>query len=180
MTWGTSPQHAIAISARVPAEEGVDAVDSASRRKALDYMALQPGEAIAGQAIDCAFIGSCTNARLSDLRLAARVLQGRRVKQGIRAICVPGSMQVKAAAEAEGLDQVFIEAGFEWRSSGCSMCFFAGGEHFGFQERVVSTTNRNFESRQGPQTRTHLASPATVAASAVTGAITDPREFLAS
>ncbi|QFU77797.1 3-isopropylmalate dehydratase large subunit [Halioglobus maricola] len=179
VTWGTSPQHSGDISAAVPAAETDDPVDSASRRKALDYMALQAGDAIAGQAIDCAFIGSCTNARISDLRLAAQVLAGRKVKEGIRAICVPGSMLVKAAAEAEGLDKVFRDAGFEWRASGCSMCFFAGGEHFGFQQRVVSTTNRNFESRQGPQTRTHLASPATVAASAVTGVITDPREMLA-
>ena len=96
----------------------------------------------------------------------------------MRAICVSGSMQVKAQAEAEGLHQVFLDAGFEWRASGCSMCFFAGGEHFGYEERVVSTTNRNFESRQGPHTRTHLASPATVAASAVEGVITDPRGML--
>ena len=99
---------------------------------------------------------------------------------GVKAICVPGSMQVKAQAEAEGLDQVFIDAGFEWRASGCSMCFFAGGEHFSYQERVISTTNRNFESRQGPQTRTHLASPVTVAASAVCGCIADPRQFMDS
>ena len=177
VTWGTSPQHAIAISASVPGFETGDPVDSDSRHKALEYMALEPGEPIAGQAIDCAFIGSCTNARISDLRAAADVLRGRRVKEGVRAICVPGSMQVKAEAEAEGLDAVFTAAGFEWRASGCSMCFFAGGEHFGYRERVMSTTNRNFESRQGPQTRTHLASPATVAASAVTGAITDPREL---
>ena len=141
-------------------------------------MALAPGDALAGLPVDAAFIGSCTNSRISDLRLAARVLQGRKVASGVRAICVPGSMQVKAQAEAEGLDRVFTEAGFEWRASGCSMCFFAGGEHFGYRERVISTTNRNFESRQGPETRTHLASPATVAASAVRGRIADPREFL--
>ena len=141
-------------------------------------MALQPGEPIAGKKLDAAFIGSCTNSRITDLRLAAQVLRGRKVAQGVRAICVPGSMQVKAQAEREGLDRIFTEAGFEWRASGCSMCFFAGGEHFGYQERVISTTNRNFESRQGPKTRTHLASPATVAASAVRGRITDPREFL--
>jgi 3-isopropylmalate/(R)-2-methylmalate dehydratase large subunit len=143
-------------------------------------MALSPGDPIAGQSIDAAFIGSCTNSRISDLRLAAGLLVGKRVAAGVRAICVPGSMQVKAQAEAEGLDRIFIEAGFEWRASGCSMCFFAGGEHFGYRERVISTTNRNFESRQGPETRTHLASPVTVAASAVCGRISDPRNFLES
>jgi 3-isopropylmalate/(R)-2-methylmalate dehydratase large subunit len=146
--------------------------------RAAKYMALDPGASIGGQKLDAAFIGSCTNSRITDLRLAAKVLLGRKVAQGLRAICVPGSMLVKAQAEAEGLDRIFTDAGFEWRASGCSMCFFAGGEHFGYQERVISTTNRNFESRQGPKTRTHLASPATVAASAVRGRITDPREFL--
>jgi 3-isopropylmalate/(R)-2-methylmalate dehydratase large subunit len=178
ITWGTSPQHAMAISANVPGAALDDPGETANRRKALHYMALEEGASLTGQPIDCAFIGSCTNARISDLRMAAAVLRGRKVKPGVRAICVPGSMQVKAAAEAEGLHQVFLDAGFEWRASGCSMCFFAGGEHFGFEERVVSTTNRNFESRQGPHTRTHLASPATVAASAVEGVITDPRGML--
>ncbi|MCB1700919.1 MAG: 3-isopropylmalate dehydratase large subunit [Pseudomonadales bacterium] len=178
VTWGTSPQHAIGVSGRVPPVELADAVESAGRKRALAYMALNAGDAIAGTPIDAAFIGSCTNSRISDLRLAAAVLRGRRVAPGLRAICVPGSMQVKAQAEAEGLDRVFTEAGFEWRSSGCSMCFFAGGEHFAYRERVISTTNRNFESRQGPETRSHLASPAMVAASAVRGCITDPREFL--
>lgn len=178
VTWGTSPQHGLNISGRVPAPASDDPVAMASREKALEYMALAPGDSIAGQAIDAAFIGSCTNSRLSDLRQAASVLRGRKVAPGIRAICVPGSMQVKAQAEAEGLDKIFTEAGFEWRASGCSMCFFAGGEHFGYRERVISTTNRNFESRQGPETRTHLASPVTVAASAIRGAIADPRELL--
>jgi 3-isopropylmalate/(R)-2-methylmalate dehydratase large subunit len=141
-------------------------------------MDLESGDELAGKAIDAAFIGSCTNARISDLRSAADLLKGQRVAPGVRAICVPGSMQVKAQAEAEGLDEIFEQAGFEWRASGCSMCFFAGGEHFGHRERVISTTNRNFESRQGPETRTHLASPATVAASSIRGVITDPREFL--
>jgi 3-isopropylmalate/(R)-2-methylmalate dehydratase large subunit len=162
----------------VPQANAVDEVDKVSRQRALDYMALDAGSAVAGIAIDAAFIGSCTNSRISDLRLAAQVLRGHHVAEGLRAICVPGSMQVKAQAEAEGLDQVFLAAGFEWRASGCSMCFFAGGEHFGYRERVISTTNRNFESRQGPETRSHLASPATVAASAIRGCITDPREFL--
>ncbi|MCB1708284.1 MAG: 3-isopropylmalate dehydratase large subunit [Halioglobus sp.] len=178
VTWGTSPQHAVGISACVPAADGLDAATAESQRQACAYIGLAPGQALAGLPIDAAFIGSCTNSRISDLRQAAAVLRGRQVAKGLRAICVPGSMQVKAQAEAEGLDQIFTAAGFEWRASGCSMCFFAGGEHFGYRERVISTTNRNFESRQGPETRTHLASPVTVAASAVRGCITDPRELL--
>ncbi|MEH6580301.1 MAG: 3-isopropylmalate dehydratase large subunit [Halioglobus sp.] len=178
VSWGTSPEHTVAVSATVPLVAGDDSVNGPGLARAAEYMAITPGEPIAGQVLDAAFIGSCTNSRITDLRLAAQVLRGRKVAQGIRAICVPGSMLVKAQAEAEGLDRVFTEAGFEWRASGCSMCFFAGGEHFGYQERVISTTNRNFESRQGPKTRTHLASPATVAASAVCGHIADPRQFL--
>tara|TARA_R110002110_G_scaffold415765_3_gene655255 strand:- start:15636 stop:17039 length:1404 start_codon:yes stop_codon:yes gene_type:complete len=178
VTWGTSPQHSVPVTALVPSRGEPAAHDSDAQQKALVYMALAEGQPLAGLPIDAAFIGSCTNSRISDLRMAATVLRGRTVAAGLRAICVPGSMQVKAQAEAEGLDKIFTDAGFEWRASGCSMCFFAGGEHFGYRERVLSTTNRNFESRQGPETRTHLASPATVAASAVCGVITDPREFL--
>lgn len=178
VTWGTSPQHAVGVGAGVPDPGSV--ADGASRQameKALAYMDLKPGQALAGLPIDAAFIGSCTNSRLSDLRAAAALLKGRKVAAGVKAICVPGSSQVKQAAEAEGLHQVFLDAGFEWREAGCSMCFFAGGESFGQRQRVVSTTNRNFESRQGPQTRTHLASPVTVAASAIAGCIADPREI---
>jgi 3-isopropylmalate/(R)-2-methylmalate dehydratase large subunit len=178
VTWGTSPQHAVAISAGVPALDAPGPADRAGRERALTYMGLEAGQQLEGVAIDAAFIGSCTNSRISDLRLAAAVLRGRRVAPGLRAICVPGSMQVKAQAEAEGLDRIFTAAGFEWRASGCSMCFYAGGEHFGYRQRVISTTNRNFESRQGPETRTHLAGPATVAASALRGCISDPRPFL--
>ena len=178
LTWGTSPQHAVAVNQRVPDPAEVsDAATSQAMAKALAYMDLLPGQALAGLPIDAAFIGSCTNSRISDLRAAAELLRGRKVAAGVKAICVPGSTQVKRAAEAEGLHQVFIEAGFEWRESGCSMCFFAGGESFGHQQRVVSTTNRNFESRQGPLTRTHLASPVTVAASAIAGCIADPRQL---
>jgi 3-isopropylmalate/(R)-2-methylmalate dehydratase large subunit len=175
VTWGISPQQVVAIDGRVP--DLADSVhdDAQSHARALAYMDLVPGMPIAGLAIDAAFIGSCTNGRISDLRRAAALLRGRRIAPGVRAICVPGSTPVKAQAEAEGLDAVFRAAGFEWRESGCSMCFFAGGESFGPRERVISSTNRNFESRQGPQTRTHLASPETVAASAIMGAITDPR-----
>jgi 3-isopropylmalate/(R)-2-methylmalate dehydratase large subunit len=179
VTWGNSPQHGVSVDAVVPdPSQTADAVQRQSMERALVYMDVAPGQKLADLKIDAAFIGSCTNARLSDLRLAAALLKGRRVATGVKAICVPGSSQVKRDAEAEGLDRVFREAGFEWRESGCSMCFYAGGESFGYRERVISTTNRNFESRQGPETRTHLASPLTVAASAVTGRITDPRTLM--
>ena len=165
VTWGTSPQHEIGIDGRVPdpADEP-DANRRQSIERALEYMDL-----------DSAFIGSCTNSRLSDLRNAAAILKGRKVAAGVKAICVPGSGQVKKAAEAEGLDKIFTAAGFEWREPGCSMCFFAGGENLGHEKRAVSSTNRNFENRQGPRTRTHLASPTTVAASAIKGCLTDVR-----
>ena len=176
ITWGTSPQHAVPIRASVP-QQAASGTTAEAYLRALQYMDLQPGVALESLKIDAAFIGSCTNSRLSDLRRAANILRGQRVAAGVRAICVPGSMSVKRAAEAEGLDQVFRDAGFEWRESGCSMCFFAGGESFGQHERVVSSTNRNFESRQGPQTRTHLASPETVAASAVAGHLIDFRRL---
>ena len=167
VTWGTSPEHAIGVDRVVP-ETAIE--------RALCYMALSPGQRIEGVPISAAFIGSCTNGRLEDLREAARVLRGRKVARGVRALCVPGSATVKRLAEAEGLREVFLEAGFEWREPGCSFCFNAGGESFGPTDRVVSTTNRNFEHRQGPSTRTHLASPATVAASAVAGCIADVRK----
>lgn len=170
VSWGTTPAESVALDGAVP--EG-------ARPRALEYMRLAPGQPLAGLAIASAFIGSCTNARLSDLRAAAAVLAGRRVAPGVKAIAVPGSMAVKRAAEAEGLDRAFEAAGFEWREPGCSMCFFAGGEHLGEGARVISSTNRNFEGRQGPGTRTHIASPATVAASAVMGRIADPRPLLA-
>lgn len=181
VTWGTSPQHACAISDSIPEPESFvsnEATTAAAR--ALEYQGLEPNTALEGIVIQNAFIGSCTNARIEDLRQAAAILEGHTVAAGVKAICVPGSMQVKRNAELEGLDKIFIAAGFEWRESGCSMCFFAGGEHFGEGQRVISTSNRNFESRQGPRTRTHLASPATVAASAITGAITDPRHFMSN
>ena len=166
ITWGTSPQDAVAIDGAVPADASA---------RALAYMGLEAGQSLLGLPIDAAFIGSCTNSRLPDLRRAAAILEGHSVAPGVRAICVPGSSAVKLAAEAEGLDRIFRAAGFEWRESGCSMCFFAGGESFGPRERVITSTNRNFESRQGPETRSHLASPETVAASAIAGRIADPR-----
>ncbi|WP_317928525.1 3-isopropylmalate dehydratase large subunit [Halioxenophilus sp. WMMB6] len=179
VTWGTSPQHACAITDSVPAPAAMaDADSQTAAERALHYQGLEPGTPMAGLKIDNAFIGSCTNSRIEDLRIAASILKGRKVATGIKAICVPGSQQVKAQAEAEGLHEIFLNAGFEWRESGCSMCFFAGGEHFGAGERVISTSNRNFESRQGPGTRTHLASPATVAASAIAGCISDPRPLM--
>jgi 3-isopropylmalate/(R)-2-methylmalate dehydratase large subunit len=176
VTWGSSPQQGAPLDAEVPAYESVAARDSREAYdRALDYMDLKPGQSLLGLPIQGAFIGSCTNSRISDLRRAAAVLKGRKVAEGVRAICVPGSSQVKKQAEIEGLDRIFLDAGFEWRESGCSMCFFVGGESFGERERVVTSTNRNFESRQGPGTRSHLASPETVAASAIAGAIADPR-----
>ena len=172
MTWGTSPHQAVPIDEIIPFSEQLNEHgERKSMNRALEYMDLSEGEAIKGKAIDAAFIGSCTNSRISDLRAAAQVLKNKKVAKGVKAICVPGSSQVKKQAEEEGLDKIFISAGFEWRESGCSMCFFAGGESFGHNERVISTTNRNFENRQGKATRTHLASPETVAASAINGKI---------
>ncbi|WP_176594492.1 3-isopropylmalate dehydratase large subunit [Sphingobium sp. EM0848] len=177
ISWGTSPQQAVPVTAVVPAyEEGRSRGTAANHARSLSYMGLEDGVALKGLPIDAVFIGSCTNSRLSDLRRAAKQVAGRKVAPGVRAICVPGSGAVKAAAEAEGIAATLIEAGFEWREPGCSMCFFAGGESFGLRERVLSTTNRNFESRQGPETRTHIASPELVAASAIAGCIADPRE----
>lgn len=179
ITWGNSPQHACSVNSLVPsAQAGATQNQLKAFNRAYEYMDLQPGTALKGLPIGAAFIGSCTNSRISDLRLAAKVLKGRKVADNVNAICVPGSTTVKRQAEAEGLDRIFIEAGFEWREAGCSMCFFAGGESFGYRQRVVTSTNRNFESRQGPETRSHLASPATVAASAIAGCIADVREYL--
>ena len=178
ITWGTSPQQALPVTSCVPtlADSGMTAE---AYDRAMVYMDLQPGIALRDLRIDAAFIGSCTNSRISDLRRAANLLRGRKIAPGVKAICVPGSMAVKREAEREGLDTVFRQAGFEWRESGCSMCFFSGGESFGRRQRVVSSTNRNFESRQGPETRTHIASPETVAASAIAGRIADPGSFSA-
>lgn len=172
VTWGTSPEHAGAISSIIPAANHSDTVERAQK-----YMDVQAGTKISDLPIDGAFIGSCTNARLSDLRAAATILKGRRVAGGIKAICVPGSMLVKKAAEAEGLDEIFKTAGFEWGAPGCALCFYAGGDTFAPGSRVISTTNRNFEGRQGPGVRTHLASPAVVAASAIAGRICAPADL---
>ncbi|MFC4278514.1 3-isopropylmalate dehydratase large subunit [Achromobacter aloeverae] len=173
ITWGTSPEHVMPIDGRIPDPgDCADADDRLARQRALAYMGLAAGAPIAGQRIDRAFIGSCANGRLSDLEAAARVVRGKHVAAHVQAWVVPGSEAVKRAAEAQGLDQVFRAAGFEWREPGCSMCVAANGEIAAPEERVVSTTNRNFVGRQGPRVRTHLASPATVAASALAGVIT--------
>lgn len=179
VSWGTSPDQAIRIDQRIP--DPADEEDAARRRdmqRALDYMGLRAGQAAASIVIDKAFIGSCTNARIEDLRDAARVLAGRRVAPGVVALVVPGSSAVRRQAEEEGLDQVFISAGFEWRQSGCSMCLAMNDDVLASGERCASSTNRNFEGRQGSGARTHLMSPAMVAAAAVAGHLADARDFL--
>ncbi|MDE0272769.1 MAG: aconitase family protein, partial [Gammaproteobacteria bacterium] len=175
VTWGTSSDHVVSIDGAVPIlTEEADATKRESMRQAMEYMGLPEGTGLRGLPIEAAFIGSCTNGRIEDLRAAAEQLRGRRVAVGIKALCVPGSAAVKRQAQAEGLDELFKGAGFEWREPGCSLCFYAGGETFGANKRVISTTNRNFQNRQGPGVKTHLASPATVAASAVAGRIVPP------
>ena len=171
ITWGTSPQDVIAVDGCVPS------VASAAAQRARDYMGLAAGAPIKGVKVDRVFIGSCTNGRLSDLREAARVLHGRKVSSNVNAMVVPGSMMVKRAAEAEGIARIFEEAGFDWREPGCSMCAGLNADTVGPRERCVATSNRNFEGRQGPHARTHLASPAMAAAAAVSGCITDVREL---
>jgi 3-isopropylmalate/(R)-2-methylmalate dehydratase large subunit len=180
VTWGTSPETAIAIDARIP---DPDDCDDANRRRQwrtmLDYMALEPGTAIAGLRIDAVFVGSCTNGRIEDLRAAAAVVDGKRVAAHVRALVVPGSAEVKSQAEAEGLDRMFTEAGFEWRDAGCSMCLGMNPDRLQPGERCASSSNRNFEGRQGPGGRTHLMSPAMAAAAAIAGRIVDAREWRA-
>jgi len=173
VTYGTNPGMVVEVSGSIP-----DTHDDPIFDKALAYMGLHAGEPIGNQPVNVVFIGSCTNGRLSDLRSAAQLLRGHKIARGVRALIVPGSQQVKRAAEAEGLDRVFIEAGAEWRESGCSMCLGMNGDLVGQGEYSVSTSNRNFEGRQGKGARTLLASPLTAAASAVRGRVTDPREFL--
>ncbi|MEM7154684.1 MAG: 3-isopropylmalate dehydratase large subunit [Myxococcota bacterium] len=179
ITYGTHPGMGIPVTAAVP--QPTDADDTAQREaldKALRYMDLEPGRPILGKPIEVVFIGSCTNARISDLREAATVMRGRRVNPGVQAIVVPGSAAVKAEAEAEGLDRIFTDAGAEWRSPGCSMCIAMNGDRLRPGQYAVSTSNRNFEGRQGPGGRTFLASPLTAAASAVSGCVADVRALL--
>ena len=178
VSWGTSPEQVIGIDQHIP--DPADEIDPTRRsgmQRALEYMGLRPGTLIQEVKIDRAFIGSCTNGRLEDLRAAAQVLSGRHVAPGVRAMVVPGSTQVRSEAEAEGLDRIFIAAGFEWRQSGCSMCLAMNDDVLADGERCASSTNRNFEGRQGRGGRTHLMSPAMVAAAAVTGRITDVRDL---
>jgi 3-isopropylmalate/(R)-2-methylmalate dehydratase large subunit len=179
VTWGTSPEHVVSITDRVPdPQEQHDPVRRSGMERALQYMDLTPGMPIDKIKIDRAFIGSCTNSRIEDLRAAARVLRGRKVADHVRAMIVPGSSQVKREAEAEGLDRVFMDAGFEWRQSGCSMCLAMNDDVLAPGERCASSTNRNFEGRQGRGGRTHLMSPAMVAAAAVAGHLTDVRTLV--
>lgn len=166
ITWGTDPAQNHAIDAAVPAN---------APRRALEYLGIEAGKPLVGLKLDKVFIGSCTNARLSDLRAAASAIAGRKVAAHVRAVVVPGSGRVKREAEALGLHETFLRAGFEWREPGCSMCAGLNGDRLAPFERCLATSNRNFEGRQGPNTRTHLASPATAAASAIAGVIADPR-----
>jgi 3-isopropylmalate/(R)-2-methylmalate dehydratase large subunit len=179
VTWGNSPQDLVAVDDPLPdPSAAADPERRDAMVRALSYMDLLPGRTLEGVPIDYAFIGSCTNSRLSDLEAAAKIARGRKVHPGVTALVVPGSMQVKAAAEAAGLDKVFLEAGFEWRNAGCSMCVTSNGDVVAPGKRAISTTNRNFEHRQGPQSRTHLASPAMVAAAAISGCIADVRKLM--
>lgn len=178
VTWGTNPGQAVPLNGSVPHPESfADLAERAVAARALDYMGLTPGTPMRSLAIDVVFVGSCTNGRIEDLRSAARVLEGRTVARGVRMLVVPGSMRVRAQAEAEGLHEVFLAAGAEWRLSGCSMCLGMNGDSVGPAQRVASTSNRNYEGRQGPRARTHLVSPAVAAATAVTGRFAAPSEL---
>jgi 3-isopropylmalate/(R)-2-methylmalate dehydratase large subunit len=179
ISWGTSPQDVMGIDARIPDPSAeADPERRRGMQTALEYMGLTAGQALEGTPVDWVFIGSCTNARLSDLREAARLLRGRRVAAHVSAWVVPGSQSTRRAAEAEGLHHVFLEAGFEWREPGCSLCLAANGELIGPGKRSVSTTNRNFVGRQGPGARTHIASPGMAIAAAVAGHIADVRKLV--
>jgi len=179
LTWGTSPEEVAPVGGTVPDPTAIDdPFRRASIERTLAYMGLTPGQHLAGTPIDRVFIGSCTNSRIEDLRNSAAIAAGRRVASGVRAMVVPGSGLVQRQAEAEGLDRIFIEAGFEWREPGCSMCLGMNPDRLAPGERSASTSNRNFEGRQGRGGRTHLMSPAMAAAAAVTGRITDVRELM--
>ncbi|WP_419808803.1 3-isopropylmalate dehydratase large subunit [Sphingomonas sp.] len=179
LTWGTSPEDVVPITGTVPSPESfADPSKQAAARKSLDYMGLTPGTRMQDVAVQHVFIGSCTNSRIEDLRAAAGVANGRRVADGVRALVVPGSGLVKRQAEAEGLDRIFTNAGFEWREPGCSMCLAMNPDKVPPGERCASTSNRNFVGRQGPGARTHLLSPAMAAAAAVTGRLADVRDLM--
>ena len=178
ITWGTDPSQVVGLRDSVPLLDDLGSEQQARHQQALDYMGVEAGQSLEGLSVQRVFIGSCTNARLSDLREAARVVAHRRVADNVLALVVPGSAKIKAQAEAEGLDRVFIQAGFEWHASGCSMCAGANGEVGQSGERCVATSNRNFENRQGRGVRTHLASPATAAACAIAGYIVDAASLM--
>jgi 3-isopropylmalate/(R)-2-methylmalate dehydratase large subunit len=179
LTFGTNPGMGTGITGRVPDPASLpDAAQRAALEKAIAYMGFRPGQPLAGHPVQVVFIGSCTNGRISDLRAAASVMKGRKVAAGMRVLVVPGSQMVKKQAEAEGLDRIFVDAGAEWRNPGCSMCIAMNGDHLQPGEYAVSTSNRNFEGRQGKGGRTLLASPLTAAAAAVTGQVTDPRTLV--
>ncbi|MEX2099818.1 MAG: aconitase family protein, partial [Acidimicrobiia bacterium] len=178
VTWGTNPAQSVTIDDLVPSpDELADPVERDGARRALAYMGLQAGTPIRDIGVDTVFIGSCTNSRIEDLRAAADVVRDRRVREGLRAMVVPGSMRVKAEAEAEGLHDVFLAAGFEWREAGCSMCLAMNPDKLEPGERCASTSNRNFEGRQGKGGRTHLVSPAVAAATAIAGHFTTPADL---
>jgi 3-isopropylmalate/(R)-2-methylmalate dehydratase large subunit len=178
VTWGTSPEDVLPITGAVPDPESFDGGKVSAAKRALEYMGLEPGTPLSEIEIDTVFIGSCTNGRIEDLRAAAAVLKGRRIKAGLRAMVVPGSGLVRAQAEEEGLADIFTEAGFEWRLAGCSMCLAMNPDQLAPGERCAATSNRNFEGRQGRGGRTHLMSPAMAAAAAVTGRLTDVRDLV--
>ncbi|MCP4742162.1 MAG: 3-isopropylmalate dehydratase large subunit [Actinomycetales bacterium] len=178
VTWGTNPGQGLPLSASVPSpEDATDDVDRVAIERALEYMDLTPGTRLRDVAVDTVFIGSCTNGRIEDLRVAADILRGRKVKDGMRLMVVPGSARVRLQAESEGLDQVFLGAGGEWRGAGCSMCLGMNPDKLTPGERSASTSNRNFEGRQGPGGRTHLVSPAVAASTAVTGHLSSPADL---
>ncbi len=178
VTWGTSPEDVLPISAVVPAPESFNGGKVEAAKRAIEYMGLTAGQKLTDIEIDTVFIGSCTNGRIEDLRAAAEILKGKKIKDGMRAMVVPGSGLVRAQAEEEGLAQIFMDAGFEWRMAGCSMCLAMNPDQLSEGERCASTSNRNFEGRQGRLGRTHLVSPAMAAAAAITGHLTDVREMM--
>jgi 3-isopropylmalate/(R)-2-methylmalate dehydratase large subunit len=178
VTWGTSPEDVVSITGAVPDPETIpDENKRNSKRRALDYMGLKPGTKITDIALDRVFIGSCTNGRIEDLREVAKVVEGRQVAPSVSAMIVPGSGLVKIQAEAEGLDRIFVAAGFDWREPGCSMCLAMNADRLSPQERCASTSNRNFEGRQGFKGRTHLVSPVMAAAAAIAGRFVDIRDW---
>lgn len=178
VTWGTSPEDVLPITATVPSASEFEGEKVAAVERALEYMDLTPGTPLSEVEIDTVFIGSCTNGRIEDLRAAAEILKGKKIKDGMRALVVPGSGLVRAQAEEEGLADIFIDAGFEWRLAGCSMCLAMNPDQLAPGERCASTSNRNFEGRQGRNGRTHLLSPGMAAAAAITGKLTDVRDLI--